>query len=361
MAGVSAVTNEAADLSLASVVGHKSQVEHLRRQLQAGSAAHAYWISGPPRVGKTTLALGLAAELLDSSGWPGGMLSHPDLWLDDGEGSLGIDRIRRGESDTAEGPTLQHFLSLSAFSGGPKVAVIANAERLTLPASNSLLQLLEEPPAECVICLTTSRPGSEHLPSTMRSRCQEVLLGPVDPDLVSAWLERTQGAPAAAAELAAALCQGRPGLAQEMVRDTGLEERTSSVLESLTRCAERGPGSWLELSRELAERGRDREVVVFALRAWAAFLRDCCCAAVGAAALTNLPSWSEAAAAWAERLQLAGCLRRYDLAIDALARLAEGATARLVLDRFLLLTFGGEPPAPPALGEAVSGSPPDRR
>lgn len=355
------MTEVAVDLSLSGVIGHQMQVEHLRQQLRGGSAAHAYWMAGPPRVGKTTVAKALAAELLGSSGWPGGPLSHPDLWLDDGEGSLGIDRIRLGDSDTAEGPTLQHFLSLSAFAGGPKVAVIANAERLTLPASNSLLRLLEEPPAECVICLTTSRPGSEHLPTTMRSRCQEVLLGPVHPGLIAAWLERVHGAAAAAAELAAALCQGRPGLAAEMVGDPGLEERTSSALESLTGCADRGPGSWLELSRELAERGKERELVVFALRAWAAFLRDCCCAAAGAEALTNLPSWSEAARAWAARLQLAGCLRRYDLAVDALARVAEGATARLVLDRFLLLTFGGEPPTPPSLGQVVSGAPPDRR
>jgi len=336
------------EVGLARVVGHQLQVTRLRRQLEVGAVAHAYWISGPPRVGKTTLALGLAGELLSAETWPGGLLAHPDLWLDDGAGALLIDRIRRSEADPPEGPTLQHFLSLSAFAGGAKVAVIANAERLTAPAANSLLRLLEEPPAESVLCLTTSRPESEHLPATLRSRCQEISLGPVEVADIAAWLLAGTGCTPRAGELAAAISQGRPGLALEMVQDPGLERRGQVAIESLLKAAGRGPAGWLELSRELAERGRERDLAWFALRAWATFLQDCCCFAAGAPELARLSLWSGPAAAWAARLQLPGCLKRYDLAIDSLARLGEGSTARLVLDRFLLLTFGGEPPLPPA-------------
>lgn len=338
----------AREARLEEVIGHLPQVTLLRRQLAVGALAHAYWITGPPRVGKTTLALGLAGELLRPAGWPGGLTAHPDLWLEDGPGSLGIDRIRGRDADPAEGPTLQHFLSLSAFAGGAKVAVIANAERLTAEAANSLLRLLEEPPAESVICLTTSRPESEHLPATLRSRCQEISTGPVEPALITPWLTSIGGCEPGEGELAAALCQGRPGLALEMIGDPGLEQRTKAAVEALLGAAGAGPGSWLELSRELAERGRERDLAVFALRAWAAFMRDCCCFAAGAPQLAGLSLWAEPARLWAGALQLPGSIRRYDLATDSLARLAEGATARLVLDRFLLLTFGGEPPLPPA-------------
>ncbi len=340
------------ELGLAPLVGHQAQVARLRRQLASGSVAHAYWVSGPPRVGKTTLALGLAGELLSAQGWPGGLAAHPDLWLDDGAGSLQIDRIRRSEADPPEGPTLQHFLSLSAFAGGAKVAVIANAERLTPPAANSLLRLLEEPPAESVLCLTTSKPESEHLPATLRSRCQEISLGPVEVAEIGPWLSSRTGCTREAAELAAALSQGRPGLALEMVEDPGLEDRGQAAIQALLSAAGSGPASWLELSRELAERGRERDLAVFSMRAWATFLRDCCCFAAGAPDLASLSRWGESAALWAVALQLPGCLKRYDLAVDSLARLAEGSTARLVLDRFLLLTFGGEPPLPPSLGPA---------
>ncbi|MHB1577048.1 MAG: DNA polymerase III subunit [Candidatus Dormibacteria bacterium] len=338
------------ELSLGSVLGHEKAVERLRRQLQAGSVGHAYWITGPPRVGKTTMALGLAGELLGAQGWPGGLLAHPDLWLDDESGNLPVDRIRGGGEEKGEGPSLQHFLSLLAFAGRAKVAIIANAERMTLPASNSLLRMLEEPPPRSVICLTTSRPESERLPSTLRSRCQELHLGPVDAAEVGAWLQSRTGCSEGAAEVAAAICQGRPGLALELVADPDLEERGAAAVRRLVEGPAGGPGSWLSLSRELAERGRDREQAVFTMRSWAAFLRDCCCLAVGASGLLTLPRWQSEARQWAEALGAPGCLRRYDLALDALARLDESATARLVLDRFLLLAFGGSPPTPPAVG-----------
>jgi hypothetical protein len=337
------------ELSLGSVVGHQAAVARLRLQLQAGSVSHAYWITGPPRVGKTTLALALAGELLRAEGWPGGLLAHPDLWLDDESGNLIVERIRGGGEERGEGPNLQHFLSLLAFGDRAKVAVIANAERLTPAAASSLLRLLEEPPPQSVICLTTSRPESERLPSTLRSRCQELHLGPVDAAAISGWLQSRAGCSPGAAEVAAAISQGRPGLALELVADQELEERGAAAVRRLVDCAGQGPGSWLSLSRELAERGRDREQAVFALRSWTAFLRDCCCLAVGASDRLTLPRWRREAGEWAEAMGGQGCLKRYDLALDALARLDESATARLVLDRFLMLAFGGRPPTPPAV------------
>ncbi len=335
---------------LSQVVGHSQQIGRLRRQLRDAAVAHAYWISGPTRVGKTSLALALAGELLDASRWPGGLLAHPDLWLEDGEGTLGIGRICDRDFHEAEGPTLQHFLSLSAFAGRSKVAVIANADRMSLEAANTLLRLLEEPPSNSVICLTTSRPDTESLPPTLRSRCQDLTLGQVDARLLVPWVAESTGCSPAAAELAAALCQGRPGLALEMVEDPDLEERSRAAVGGLLACSGAGPGRWLELSRELAERGRDRNQVMFAARSWVAFLRDCCCLSAGAPELTTLPLWGTEAASWGSALGLKGCLERYDLALDVLSRLAEKATARLVLDRFLLLTFGGAAPNPPALG-----------
>ncbi|MGB9482807.1 MAG: hypothetical protein WCB86_02795 [Candidatus Dormiibacterota bacterium] len=332
-------------LGLADVIGHLPAVASLRQQLATGTLSHAYWLSGPPQVGKTSIALSVAAELLSAADWPGGLVPHPDLWLEDGEGSISIDRIRAHDSDLEdeEGPTLQHFLSLTAFAGVGKVAIIGNAERLTLPAANSLLRLLEEPPPNTTIWLCTSRPDSEHLPSTLRSRCQQLLLGPVEPDAISQWLIGAHQFPAEAARIAAAICLGRPGLGLEMVQDRELRRRSAEQLERLISCAGAGPRQWLELSRQLAERGTDRDVARGALQVWASFLRDCCCLAIGAPELCRWPDQAQYAAEWASRLGPEGCSRRYDLALDALARLDEMATPRLVLDRFLLLTFGDEP------------------
>jgi len=336
------------DLQLDHVIGHLPAVAALRRQLETGTLSHAYWISGPPQVGKTSLALAVAAELLQARGWPGGLLYHPDLWLEDGSASIKIERIRAGapDADAEEGPTLQHFLSLSSFAGSGKVAVIGNADRLTLPAANSLLRLLEEPAANTVIWLCTSRPESERLPATLRSRCQQLLLGPVEPEIVRDWLVAAHSIAPEAAQVAAAICLGRPGLALAMAGDKKLRQVAVEQLEALLACGEEGPAAWLELSRQLAERGTDREVAVGAMRVWASFLRDCCSLAVGAPLVSRWPDQAEQAAAWATRFGASGCSRRYDLALDALSRFDEMSTPRLVLDRFLLLTFGDEPEEP---------------
>ncbi|MDA8331572.1 MAG: hypothetical protein M0027_10295 [Candidatus Dormibacteraeota bacterium] len=333
------------ELSLGSVVGHSEQIMHLRREVAAGSVSHAYWISGPARIGKTTVALALAWELLAAGGWPNGLLDHPDLWFDDASGNLKIERITDRDGDPGEGPTLQHFLSLTSYAGGPKVAVIANAERLTLEAANSLLRILEEPPPGSVICLTTSRPQSERLPSTLRSRCTQILLGPVDQPTIAAWLVGRSGCSTSAAEVAASLSQGAPGLALELIADPELEERNRAAVAALVGCSERGPGGLLQVSQEVAERGRSRDQVILTVRNWVVFLRECCRLAAGVGARPGLPIWSDQSRALAAELGLAECLRRYDLALDSLSRLDEGANPRLVLDRFLLLAFLG-PQAP---------------
>jgi hypothetical protein len=292
--------------------------------------------------------MAVAAEFLEAEGWPGGLLSHPDLWLDDGNTSIKIERIRAGDpdADSEEGPTLQHFLSLSSFAGKGKVAVIGNADRLTLPAANSLLRLLEEPPLNTVIWLCTSRPESEHLPATLRSRCQQLLLGSVEPETISEWLGGG-GVDPEVAQVAAAICLGRPGLALAMAGDKHLRQTALEQLDALLACGAQGADGWLDLSRQLAERGTDREVAVGAMRVWASFLRDCCSLAVGAPLVSRWPDHAEQAAYWADRFGAPGCSRRYDLALDALSRLDEMSTPRLVLDRFLLLTFGDAAEEPP--------------
>ncbi|HVC23369.1 MAG TPA: AAA family ATPase [Candidatus Dormibacteraeota bacterium] len=330
---------------LTDLVGHLPAVASLRHQMASRSLSHAYWVSGPPQVGKTTLALAMASELLGAAMWPGGLLSHPDLWLDDGAGTLKIERIRLSDSDaeSEEGPTLQHFLSLSAFAGAAKVAVIGNAERLSPPAANSLLRLLEEPRPNTVIWLCTARPDSEHLPSTLRSRCQQLLLGPVEAEAIAEWLVSRHGIRREAARVAAAICLGRPGTALGLVADRQLARRATDQLEQLLECPGQSASALLELSRKLAERGTERDVTRSALRVWASFLRDCCLEAAGVSHLSRWPDQAAQAREWAARLGPEGCSRRYDLALDALARLDEMATQRLVLDRFLLLAFGKEP------------------
>ena len=58
-----------------------------------------------------------------------------------------------------------------------RVALLANAERMTEAAQNCLLKTLEEPPPNTVLVLTTAYP--DHLLPTCLSRCQLVAVSPV--------------------------------------------------------------------------------------------------------------------------------------------------------------------------------------
>jgi DNA polymerase III delta prime subunit len=104
---------------------------------------------------------------LDGTGKSGPLFrhvgDHPDLlWVERGAGDT---RVRVGQIRA-----LQAELRLRSHEGGPRAAVIADAEWLNQEAQNALLRLLEEPPPRTSVVLVTSSPAG--LLATVRSRCQ---------------------------------------------------------------------------------------------------------------------------------------------------------------------------------------------
>lgn len=61
---------------------------------------------------------------------------------------------------------------------GDRVIIIDNADRMTRSAQNAFLKMLEEPVPKTHFILTTHSP--QNLLPTVRSRCQEIFLSPVD-------------------------------------------------------------------------------------------------------------------------------------------------------------------------------------
>jgi DNA polymerase III gamma/tau subunit len=92
------------------------------------------------------------------------LTNDPDLISVSGENSIGIDQVRR----------LEESLSLKSHSFPPKIAFIAQAEKLTLEAQNALLKMLEEPVGNSILVLTA--PRQENLLTTVISRCQLINL-----------------------------------------------------------------------------------------------------------------------------------------------------------------------------------------
>lgn len=90
--------------------------------------------------------------------------THPDFLLIEGVNSISIDQVREFEK----------YLFLKPYQANIKIALINEAEKLTLPAQNALLKTLEEPPGNSLILLAATKINA--LLPTVVSRCQIINL-----------------------------------------------------------------------------------------------------------------------------------------------------------------------------------------
>src|SRR4030088_992822 len=212
----------------AAIAGHERAISILQAHQRAGRLAHAYCLTGEEGIGKTTVARALAEELLLGEGQPSRLEIHPDFWSDDRPEAISIDEIRfhpeRGAPTHDQ--SLQQFLSLRPFIAPLRVALLANAERMTEQAQNCLLKTLEEPPPNTVLVLTTAYP--DHLLSTCLSRCQLIALSPVGRPALAEFI-KARHEDEAESEALAGLAHGRPGWAVRALTDRDWAQRLDRV------------------------------------------------------------------------------------------------------------------------------------
>ena len=129
-----------------------------------------------------------------------GQGAHGDFCVvrrSDGKVSIGIDQIRQATQALQQTP----------LYGSIKVVLIEAADQMTLAAANSLLKILEEPPGNALVLLTTA--AMWQLPPTVRSRCQRLPLPPPTADQAKHWLETERGMDAETARRALRLADGK--------------------------------------------------------------------------------------------------------------------------------------------------------
>ncbi|MEM9352333.1 MAG: DNA polymerase III subunit delta' [Planctomycetota bacterium] len=200
------------------VRGHDQAVERFRGSLRAGRLASTYLLVGPSGVGKRTFANAVAKAMLCTRTADSQLEScgecdacrlfaaenHPDfdiVQLPEGKRSLPVE-LFIGDREHRNRAGLCHSLSLKPQLSNRRVAVIDDADRLTVESSNALLKTLEEPPeGALLLLLATSR---ARLLTTILSRCQVVRFDLLPPQEVAAVLIEHQAAatPEEAAELA---------------------------------------------------------------------------------------------------------------------------------------------------------------
>jgi DNA polymerase III subunit delta' len=119
---------------------------------------------------------------------------------------------------------IQQLATVKPAMGRRKVIVVGDAE-LMVPqesspeAANAFLKLLEEPPDDTTVIMTSSQPGA--LLPTILSRVLAIRVGPVERGAVRAFLEEEMGTPPAEAERLAGLARGAIGAAIRLAASEG--------------------------------------------------------------------------------------------------------------------------------------------
>lgn len=243
---------------LPELCGHAELRERFQVAAAGGRLPQSLLLHGPDGIGKQRLAVWIGALVLchrDPADRPCGdcpscgmvaRLQHPDLhWffpLPRPKGSHTPTRLRQlleeareeelslrredplavSEIDAAGSIYLAMVDELRARAAKrpaisrSAVFVVGDAERMVPQASsqeaaNAFLKLLEEPPADTILILTSSRPGS--LLPTIRSRVLAVRVTAPEPAEAAEFLERAAGLPGATARELARRSQGAVGSA----------------------------------------------------------------------------------------------------------------------------------------------------
>jgi DNA polymerase III subunit delta' len=249
-------------------LGNAAAVETLSQMIRRDRIPQTILLSGPEGIGKATLVRRFAAELLGDRD----KIEHDDLSLPENVATIAerekLPADKRSDDPLSfashmdfvtfppDGPLrqisiqqmrlLKERAQFGPLRGKHRVFLIDHIDRANEQAANSLLKILEEPPAHLLLFMTAE--NAYDLLPTIRSRSLILGMSPLSSDEMAAFmreraLEDTQRR--------VALAGGSPGIAVTLDLDA-YDKRRSAMIALLQAASGVQPfGTWARVSESL--------------------------------------------------------------------------------------------------------------
>ncbi len=297
------------NMLISSLLGHDHLLSHLTTTADAGRIPHAQLFVGPEGSGTLAVAIAYAQYILCQN--QGGenntgnaacnvkfdSLSHPDLhfifptvtteevkskpksidfineWrqfvsqnsygsLFDWYQTLGVQN-KQGEIRVTDAQEIVKALSLKAYEGGYKIAIIWMADKMNSEAANKLLKLIEEPADKTVFILISEQ--EESIIQTIRSRCQLLHFNALPESVIESALVSREHIEARTAKKLAHQAQGNYNKALKLLQENNEGDLFEKWFVDWVRAAFRAKGNagaiqdLISWSEQIAGLGREAQ------------------------------------------------------------------------------------------------------